>query len=75
MSEIDRRHVVGALLAGGAAVVAQRTEAAPVELAIKDLKKDADAACVYHCDFGDPARFSQQLRNISNHMAIYNLDP
>ena len=80
MSEIDRRHVVGALLTGGAvigaAVVAQGTaQAAPVELAMKDLKKEGDAACVYHCDFGDSARFSQQLRNISNHMAIYNLDP
>ena len=80
MSEIDRRHVVGALLAGGAAVgaavVAQETaRAAPVELAMKDLKKDADTACVYHCDFGDPGRFAQQLRNISNHLAVYNLDP
>ena len=80
MSEIDRRYIVGALLTGsaavGAAVVAERTaQAEPVGLAMKDLKKGAEAACVYHCDFGDPGRFSQQLRNISNHLAVYNLDP
>ena len=80
MSEIDRRHVMGALLAGGATIgatiVAQgNAQAAPIELAMKDLKKESDAACLYHCDFGDPVRFSQQLRNSSNHIAIYNLDP
>jgi intracellular sulfur oxidation DsrE/DsrF family protein len=76
MSEIDRRHLVGALVAGGAAVVASGTaHAAPVDLAMQDLKKEADAACLYHCDFGDSARFSQQLRNIGNHLAIYNFDP
>jgi uncharacterized protein len=80
MSEIDRRHLMGALVAGGAAVgaavVAQGTaHAAPVDLAMKDLKKETDAACVYHCDFGDSGRFSQQLRNIGNHLAVYNYDP
>ena len=80
MTEIDRRHMVGALVAGSAAISAGvmppvTAQAAPVALAMTDLKKDTDAACVYHCDFGDPARFSQQLRNIGNHLAVYNSDP
>ncbi|MGZ5937523.1 MAG: DsrE family protein [Rhizomicrobium sp.] len=76
MSEIDRRHLVGALAAGGAAAVALGSaHAAPADLAMQDLKKEADAACLYHCDFGDGARFSQQLRNIGNHLAVYKFDP
>ena len=71
MTGIDRRHVVGGLVTGGAAISAAAV-AAPVEIAIKDLKKQAELACVYHCDFGDVARFSQQLRNINNHLAQYN---
>ena len=30
-------------------------------------KKDTDVACLYHCDFGDPQRFSQMLQNMHNH--------
>jgi intracellular sulfur oxidation DsrE/DsrF family protein len=76
MNEIDRRHVVGALVTGGAVVgAAAAATAAPAELGMKDLKKETDAACVYHCDFGDAGRFSQQLRNINNHLAIYHFDP
>jgi hypothetical protein len=43
--------------------------------ALKDLKKEADVACLYHCDFGDPSRFGQMLTNISNHYSAYNNDP
>jgi|SRR5215475_3564295 len=80
MNEIDRRHVVRALVTGGAAIgaaiTAQETAgAAPAALAMKDLKKETEAACVYHCDFGDTMRFSQLLRNIGNHLAVYNNDP
>jgi intracellular sulfur oxidation DsrE/DsrF family protein len=74
MSGIDRRHVLGGLATGGTAISAAAA-AAPVELAIKDFKPEAELACVYHCDFGDAARFSQQLRNINNHLAQYNFDP
>jgi len=75
MTGIDRRHVLGGLVTGGAAISAAAAAAgAPAELAIKDFKKQAELACVYHCDFGDAARFSQQLRNINNHLAQYNFD-
>jgi intracellular sulfur oxidation DsrE/DsrF family protein len=56
----------------GAATVAQ---AEPKQLPIQNMKKTARNATVYHCDFGDAGRFSQQLRNINNHLAVYNNDP
>ena len=73
MTGIDRRHVRGGLVIGGTAISAAAA-AAPVELAIKDYKKTAQLGCIYHCDFGDAARFSQQLRNINTHLAQYNYD-
>jgi uncharacterized protein len=73
MTDIDRRRVVTGLVTGGV-VLCDPAAAAPPELAIKDFKKDAESACVYHCDFGDAGRFAQQLRNINNHLAIYNYD-
>ena len=39
------------------------------------LKKDTDVACLYHCDFGDPQRFSQMLTNMNNHLCVYEFDP
>ncbi len=63
-----------------AAAASLVTAAAPVaaatrELKLADLKKEADVACVYHCDYGDPARFAQTLTNISNHYSAYGADP
>ena len=40
-----------------------------------DLKKEAEVACLYHCDFGDAPRFGQMLNNIGNHYAAYGSDP
>jgi intracellular sulfur oxidation DsrE/DsrF family protein len=59
----------GAVLAatGGA-----RAEPAALDLA--GMKKETDIACVYHCDFGDPLRFSQMLQNMLNHYAAYDFD-
>jgi intracellular sulfur oxidation DsrE/DsrF family protein len=73
MTDIDRRRVVTGLATGGV-ILCDPAAAAPPELAIKDFKKDAESACVYHCDFGDAGRFAQQLRNINNHLAIYSYD-
>lgn len=76
MSQIDRRHVLGALAAGGATVAAQAAaHAAPTELKLADMTKDTDVACLYHCDFGDDKRYSAMLRNINNHLSVYNFDP
>lgn len=75
MTAIDRRHLLGGLVTGGAALgAAVAAAAAPAELAMKDLKKNATIACVYHCDFGEAPRFSQVQRNIGNHLAIYDHD-
>ena len=73
MTAIDRRHLLGGLVTGGVAI-STAAAAAPTELAIKDFKKATGTACVYHCDFGDAARFSQQLRNIANHLTAYKSD-
>ena len=70
-----RRDVVAALAVSGAALAATRAAAAPGTLDLKTLKKDAENACVYHCDFGDPVRFSTLLRNMNNHLSIYEFDP
>jgi intracellular sulfur oxidation DsrE/DsrF family protein len=64
------------LIAGAAGtLVAASAHAAPAQLAMTDLKKEADVACLYHCDYGDHARFDQTLNNISNHYSVYGADP
>jgi uncharacterized protein len=69
MDRIDRRAILGAAAVAGAA--ASQAAAAPAMLALADIKKEADVACAYHCDFGDPARFAQMLQNIANHFSVY----
>ena len=76
MTDIDRRHLLTTLAASG--VVAAGTvsaQAASKELMFADMKKEADFACLYHCDFGNDARYSAMLRNINNHLSVYNFDP
>jgi intracellular sulfur oxidation DsrE/DsrF family protein len=74
MSKTSRRGFIGALAVSGATLGASRLAAAPDALDLAALKKDTDIACVYHCDFGDPRRFSQMLTNINNHMSVYEFD-
>lgn len=69
--ELHRRQVLVAAAAAGAIGVAGTSAAAPVRLDLKSLKKEADVACLYHCDFGDPTRFAQMLTNLSNHFSVY----
>ncbi len=77
MSADTNRTRRGLLLAAATGVVAAGAPAlaAPGQIAFADLKKEADVACVYHCDFGDPPRFVQMLTNISNHYSAYGGDP
>lgn len=76
MTEIDRRTLVGGfVMASSLAAAAGSARSAPAEVALKDLKKEAEIACLYHCDFGDQRRFEQMLGNISNHLSVYNSDP
>jgi intracellular sulfur oxidation DsrE/DsrF family protein len=44
------------------------------KLDLSELKKGPGVSCLYHCDFGDPARFAQVLTNISNHYGAYDND-
>ena len=72
MSITSRRGFLGAMalrrdargVAGGGA---------PDKLDLAALKKDT-VACLYHCDFGDPARFGQLLTNMNNHLSVYEFD-
>jgi hypothetical protein len=65
--------MIGALAASGASL-ATTALAAPSLLDLNAVKKETDIACVYHCDFGDPQRFSQMLQNILNHYSAYEFD-
>ena len=71
----SRRGFIGALAMSGAAIGASSAIAAPAKLNLSDIKKDTDLACLYHCDFGDPQRFSQMLTNMNNHLSAYEFDP
>jgi uncharacterized protein len=75
MSSTSRRKFLGALALTGATFGASRAIANPVKLDPASIKKETDVACIYHCDFGDPARFSQMLTNINNHLSVYEFDP
>ena len=74
MSTTSRRGFLGALAVSGATLTASKLAAAPGKLDLSSLKKDTDVACLYHCDFGDPKRFSQLLTNINNHLSVYEFD-
>lgn len=76
MTDINRRHLLSALAAGGAISAGTLSaQATPKSLNLTDMKKEADVSCLYHCDFGDDARYSAMLRNINNHLSAYNFDP
>lgn len=70
-STTRRSIILGA--AGG--LIAASAQAAPKALAMSDIKKEGDVACIYHCDYGDQPRFAQTLNNISNHYSAYGSDP
>jgi uncharacterized protein len=70
-----RRRMIGALAASGATLAATALKAAPQKLDLASVKKETDVACLYHCDFGDPQRFSAMLRNMFNHYSAYDFDP
>lgn len=77
MTQIHRRHLLGALAAGStlasAAQAAAQTAGRDVEPA--KLAKEADIACLYHCDFGDNGRYDAMLRNMANHLSVYDANP
>ena len=74
MPTTTRRGVIGAFAASGATLAATTARANPGELDLDKLKVDTDIACLYHCDFGDPQRFSQLLQNMLNHYSAYEFD-
>lgn len=76
MTGIDRRDVLtGLVIAGALGASASAASAQGRVLDLKSVKKDTDIACVYHCDFGEPARIGQMITNIDNHLSVYDYDP
>jgi intracellular sulfur oxidation DsrE/DsrF family protein len=59
---------------GAVLAAASGARANPGVLDLSTLKKETDVACLYHCDFGDPRRFSQMLQNMLNHYSAYEFD-
>lgn len=72
MHKMDRRTLLATLAVAGATTTAV---AQPATQSLAELKKEADVACLYHCDFGDPERFIQMLTNIGNHYSAYGANP
>ncbi len=72
MPHFDRRAFLGTMALAGTLPVAAH---AAQNSQLADISKEADSACLYHCDYGDPERFTQTLNNISNHYAAYGADP
>ena len=71
----SRREIIGAMAASGAALASTAgVRANPALIDLAQIRKETDIACVYHCDFGDPQRFSQMLQNMLNHYAAYEFD-
>jgi hypothetical protein len=71
----NRREIIGALAASGAVLASTSgARSNPIALDLSKLKKETDFACLYHCDFGDPQRFSQLLQNMLNHYSVYDFD-
>ena len=70
----NRREFIGALAASGAVLTGTSAEAEPGTLSFSEMKKESDIACLYHCDYGDPQRFSQTLQNMLNHLSAYDFD-
>jgi uncharacterized protein len=76
MTKIHRRQLLGGAIAGGAVLSNMNlAQALPPDLKMTDIKKETEIACVYHCDFGDPGRFDTLLRNVNNHLSVYDFNP
>jgi intracellular sulfur oxidation DsrE/DsrF family protein len=71
----SRREFITTLAASSAVLaVSESASATPAPLDPGTLRKSTDLACVYHCDFGEPQRFSTMLQNMLNHYAAYDND-
>jgi intracellular sulfur oxidation DsrE/DsrF family protein len=71
----SRREIIGAIAASGAVLASTSgARSNPAAIDLSQIKKETDIACLYHCDFGEPRRFSQMLQNMLNHYTSYDFD-
>ncbi len=73
---MDRRDFlkVGALSLG-VSLAGSVASAKNVRLSFEDMKKEAKVNVIYHADFPQEKRFKTMLRNITNHLSVYDFDP
>ncbi len=45
------------------------------DLKFESIRKETPVGVLYHCDFGQIDRFTTMMRNIGNHLSVYNYDP
>jgi len=73
---MDRRNFFKIGVAAAAVpLVNTVASAANVRLSFSDLKKEAKVNVLYHADFPQEKRFKTMLRNITNHLSVYDFDP
>ncbi|MCS6958033.1 MAG: DsrE family protein [Aquificaceae bacterium] len=49
--------------------------ATPSRMEMSQIRKEAEIGVVYHCDFPQEDRFRTMLRNIGNHLSVYDYNP
>ncbi|WP_448587417.1 hypothetical protein [Thermocrinis sp.] len=73
---MDRRGFFKLLgIVGSIPVLNKFAEGSPKRLSMDSLKKEAKINVAYHADFGEVRRFTTMLRNIRNHLSVYDNDP
>ena len=73
---MNRRKLISIGTAFMLSVVCLPIKALGVErIDFKDMKPKAEMNVVYHADFPQEKRFKTMLRNITNHLRVFNFDP
>ena len=73
---MDRRGFFAFLgLLGSMPILSKFAYGRSKKLGFGDLKREAEINVVYHADFGEEKRFKTMLRNIRNHLSVYDNDP
>ncbi|WP_448583294.1 DsrE family protein [Thermocrinis sp.] len=73
---MDRRGFFALLgILGSMPILSKFAHGSPKKLSFGDLRKEAKVNVVYHADFGQEKRFMGMLRNIRNHLSVYDNDP
>lgn len=56
-------------------ILSKLASASQKTLDVSELRREAELGVVYHCDFPQEDRFMTMLRNIGNHLSVYDFNP